>query len=175
MIIHSGEKSNNCIQSNLVRYFEDTFEDTQWRKIKMLLWCSCVNIHVLLQVPFLRKCFLAYTTFVLIQIFFMAFANTCVHIVLSVQSLCTYLTCEHTFAACMNLKMPCKVSFFEHISTFITFLLLMQLNVVMVHFGYGYKCFFTLSTDMLKHCPDLTKSGAELALDSPKSKSPPTI
>ena len=108
-------------------------------------------------------------------IFFMAFANMCVQIVLSVKSLCTYLTCEHTFTACMNLKMPCKVSFFEHISTFITFLLLMPLNVVMVHFGSGYKRFFTLCTDMLKHCPDLTKSRAELALDSPKSKSPPTI
>ena len=108
-------------------------------------------------------------------IFFMAFANMCVQIVLSVKSLCTYLTCEHTFTACMNLKMPCKVSFFEHISTFITFFLLMPLNVVMVHFGSGYKRFFTLCTDMLKHCPDLTKSRAELALDSPKSKSPPTI
>ena len=161
LIIHSGEKSNNCMQSNSVRC-----------TAFVVLMCEylCAPSGGVFENFFSHR-YHSCTDL----IFFMAFANMCVQIVLSVKSLCTYLTCEHTFTACMNLKMPCKVSFFEHISTFITFLLLMPLNVVMVHFGSGYKRFFTLCTDMLKHCPDLTKSRAELALDSPKSKSPPTI
>ena len=128
LIIYSGEKSNNCIQSNLVRCTAFVVllceylcapSGTVFEKMFSHRYHSCTDL-----------------------IFFMAFANMCVQIVLSVKSLCTYLTCEHTFTACMNLKMPCKVSFFEHISTFITFLLLMPLNVVMVHFRYGYKRFF---------------------------------
>ena len=92
-----------------------------------------MNIHVQLQVPLLRKCFLAGITFEQLQIFFMAFVNMCMQIVRSAESLCAYLTSEHTTVS-MNLVMPCKVSFFEHFSTFVTFYLLMQLIAVLVQF-----------------------------------------
>ena len=66
--------------------------------------------------------------------------------------------------------------FFEHISTFITFPLLMPLNVVLGQFGSGHKRFSTLCTNKVRHCLELTKSGAELASDVPKkSKSSLTI
>ena len=53
------------------------------------LWSSCVNVHVLLQVQFLRKSFLSVTTCVL-HIFFMAFVNMCLQMVRSVKSLSTF-------------------------------------------------------------------------------------
>ena len=125
-----------------------------------------MNNHVLLQVPFLRKSFLAVTTFVLCS-FFMESVHMFAKTVRSVESLSTFFTCQHT-SACMNLKMPCKVCFFEHISTFVTFLLLMRLNAVLGQFGSGFKCFSTHCTDILRHCLDLAKVRAELALYVPK-------
>ena len=132
----------------------------------LLSWCCCVSIHVLLQVTFLRKCFLTVITFVLLrwQWLIMAFDNMCVQIIHSVKSLCTYLACEHSIFVHMDFTVPCKVSFFEHISTFVTFLILMPLSVVLVQFGFGHKSFFTLCTGVLKHHVDLAKSRAELAL-----------
>ena len=132
----------------------------------LLSWSSCVNNHVLLQVPFLRKSFLAVTTFVLCS-FFMESVHMFAKTVRSVESLSTFFTCQHT-SACMNLKMPCKVCFFEHISTFVTFLLLMRLNAVLGQFGSGFKCFSTHCTDILRHCLDFAKVRAELALYVPK-------
>ena len=79
-----------------------------------------------------RYCFLAGITFVQLQIFFMAFVNMCMHIVRSAEGLCTYLTSGHTVTVCMNLTMPCKVSLFEHLSTFVTFQFHMQLIAVLV-------------------------------------------
>ena len=125
-----------------------------------------MNNHVLLQVPFLRKSFLAVTTFVLCS-FFMESVHMFAKSVRSLESLSTFFTCQHT-SACMNLKMPCKVCFFEHISTFVTFLLLMRLNAVLGQFGSGFKCFSTHCTDILRHCLDLAKVRAELALYVPK-------
>ena len=119
-----------------------------------------------LQVPFLRKSFLAVTTFVLCS-FFMESVHMFAKTVRSVESLSTFFTCQHT-SACMNLKMPCKVCFFEHISTFVTFLLLMRLNAVLGQFGSGFKCFSTHCTDILRHCLDFAKVRAELALYVPK-------
>ena len=135
-------------------------------RFALLPWSSCVNNHVLLQVPFLRKSFLAVTTFVLSS-FFMESVHMFAKTVRSVESLSTFFTCQHT-SACMNLKMPCKVCFFEHISTFVTFLLLMRLNAVLGQFGSGFKCFSTHCTDILRHCLDLAKVRAELALYVPK-------
>ena len=133
----------------------------------LLSWSSCVNNHVLLQVPFLRKSFLAVTTFVLCS-----FSMESVHMfaknVRSVESLSTFFTCQHTTSACMNLKMPCKVCLLEHISTFVTFLLIMRLSTVLGQFGTGFKCFSTRCTDILRHCLDLAKVRAELALYVPK-------
>ena len=108
----------------------------------------------------------AVITFVLLrwQWLIMAFDNMCVQIILSVKSLCTYLACEHSIFVHMDFTVPCKVSFFEHISTFVTFLFLMPLSVVLVQFGFGHKSFFTLCTGVLKHHLDLAKSRAELAL-----------
>ena len=80
----------------------------------LLPWSSCVNNHVLLQVPFLRKSFLAVTTFVLCS-FFMESVHMFAKSVRSVESLSTFFTCQHTTSACMNLKMPCKVCFFLNI------------------------------------------------------------
>ena len=126
-----------------------------------------MNNHVLLQVPFLRKSFLAVTTFVLCS-----FSMESVHMfaknVRSVESLSTFFTCQHTTSACMNLKMPCKVCLLEHISTFVTFLLIMRLSTVLGQFGTGFKCFSTRCTDILRHCLDLAKVRAELALYVPK-------
>ena len=91
----------------------------------LLSWNTCVHVHVLLQILPVSKCFLANITFVLLQIFFMAFDHMCFQIIRSAKSLGTYLTCDHT--VCMNLLMPCNVSFLEHFSTFVTFYLLMPL------------------------------------------------
>ena len=126
-----------------------------------------MNNHVLLQVPFLRKSFLAVTTFVLCS-FFMESVHMFAKTVRSVESLSTFFTCQHTTSACMNLKMPCKVCFFEHISTFVTFLLIMRLSTVLGQFGTGFKCFSKRCTDILRHCLDLAKVRAELALYVPK-------
>ena len=133
----------------------------------LLSWSSCVNNHVLLQVPFLRKSFLAVTTFVLCS-FFMESVHMFAKSVRSVESLSTFFTCQHTTSTCMNLKMPCKVCLLEHISTFVTFLLIMRLSTVLGQFGTGFKCFSTRCTDILRHCLDLAKVRAELALYVPK-------
>ena len=87
-----------------------------------------MNIHVYLEVTLVSKCFLAYITFV--QLFFMQSFNMFLQLVLSVERLCTNLTCEPRIS--VNLEMPCKVSFLEYLSTFITFHVLMQLIVVVV-------------------------------------------
>ena len=33
---HSGEKSNKCNQCEQCKQFEETFENTQWRKVKQM-------------------------------------------------------------------------------------------------------------------------------------------
>ena len=132
---------------------------------------ASVHVHVLLQILPVSVCFLANITFVLLQIFFMAFDHMCLQIVRSTKILGTYLTCDHT--VCMNLKMPCEVPFLEHISTFVTFDLLMPF-AVLVQFGFGHKRFSTL-TCMVKHGLDLVKSKIELALNMPKNNSYPIV
>ena len=132
---HSGEKPNNCNQCNVIMYFQK----------------QAFCIHVLLQVTFLRKCFLTVIIFVLLrwQWLNMAFDNMGVHIIHSVKSLWTYLACEHSIFVHRDFTVPCKVSFFLHISTFVTILFLMPMSVVLAKFGFGHKCFFNLCTGVL--------------------------
>ena len=68
--------------------------------------------------------------------------------------------------ACMNFKMPCNVSLFENVSTFVTFLLFMPLNVGLCQFGSGCESFSTLCTDILRH--GVATFRAELAKYVPK-------
>ena len=113
--------------------FEETFRNTQWRKVKNDKLLERNIVIVIIVTTVFRKCFLTGITFVQLQlqIFFMASVNMCMHIVHSAESLCTYLTYEYTVTVFVNLAMPSKVSFFEHLSTFVTFHLLMQLIVVL--------------------------------------------
>lgn len=134
-----------CILSS--RQFEQTLKDSQWRKAKQMQPKPLCMSMCLLQILPVSVCFLANITFVLLQIFFMAFDHMCLQIVRSTKILGTYLTCNHT--VCMNLKMPCEVPFLEHFSTFVTFDLLMPL-AVLVQFGFGHKRFST-PTCMVKH------------------------
>ena len=100
-----------------------------FRKVYALSsWSSYVNIHVYLEVTLFSKRFLADITCV--QLLFMASFNMFLQLVLSVERLCTNMTCEPSIT--VNLEMPCKVSFLEYLSTFITFPVLMQLIVVVV-------------------------------------------